>query len=224
MIAATFCWKIRYALTPVFGTDFPAMCTEPDDPAFLRFGIDGDIILRCTQMANADRERSQQVSSSENIRCSHSGTMKSLRPKSAQTLDTESGYCTDTDRSLRESPPTDFVKWTPVNIPNPVHIDHCNIPAPAIAASKAPRVSPMETSPMREIHSNKRTRSFKNEANIEPIPESASYSMVEAGPSKRRKFLTMKQEARAAYMLMHLHIADAALEEGSRFAARRASH
>ncbi|KAJ5505257.1 hypothetical protein N7453_004214 [Penicillium expansum] len=28
-MAATFCWRIRYALTPLFGTEFPAMCIPP---------------------------------------------------------------------------------------------------------------------------------------------------------------------------------------------------
>lgn len=49
-LAAKFCWEIRWALTPVFGNDFPQMCVLPDDhsefgkfvisPATVRFCAD----------------------------------------------------------------------------------------------------------------------------------------------------------------------------------------
>lgn len=52
-IAATFCYKIRYALTPLFGLDFPTMCINPLDK--VRFGhmiIDPAIVQKSTEMAN----------------------------------------------------------------------------------------------------------------------------------------------------------------------------
>lgn len=52
-LAATFCWKIRYALTPLFGTDFPRMCAHPDERK--RYGvmiIDPEITRRATETAN----------------------------------------------------------------------------------------------------------------------------------------------------------------------------
>jgi hypothetical protein len=33
-IAATFCYRIRHALTPVFGLDFIDLCVPPSDPRF----------------------------------------------------------------------------------------------------------------------------------------------------------------------------------------------
>lgn len=51
-VAATFCWKIRFVLTPLFGLDFPSMCIPPSDRA--RFGkmiIDEDTIVRVTACA-----------------------------------------------------------------------------------------------------------------------------------------------------------------------------
>ncbi|CAG7916383.1 unnamed protein product [Penicillium olsonii] len=52
-MAATFCWRIRHVLTPLFGTDFPAMCTHPDERR--RHGvmvIDPEIIRLATDKAN----------------------------------------------------------------------------------------------------------------------------------------------------------------------------
>ncbi|KAL9060788.1 MAG: hypothetical protein Q9162_000492 [Coniocarpon cinnabarinum] len=47
MIASTFCWKIRYALVPLFGSDFVDLCTHPTDPAYRRFLIDPAVSERC---------------------------------------------------------------------------------------------------------------------------------------------------------------------------------
>lgn len=52
-IAATFCYKIRHALTPLFGLDFPMICVNPLDK--LRYGnmiIDPAIVQKSTKMAN----------------------------------------------------------------------------------------------------------------------------------------------------------------------------
>lgn len=52
-IAATFCWKIRYVLTPLFGTDFPSLCIPPTDRArFGRMIIDPVIVQRAAGTAN----------------------------------------------------------------------------------------------------------------------------------------------------------------------------
>jgi hypothetical protein len=46
-IAATFCWKIRYALIPVFGSDFPMRCISPGQPEFSSFRASPAAIERC---------------------------------------------------------------------------------------------------------------------------------------------------------------------------------
>lgn len=51
-VAATFCWKIRHILTPVFGIDFLSLCIHPDDPRFGRMVIDPSIIREATETAN----------------------------------------------------------------------------------------------------------------------------------------------------------------------------
>jgi hypothetical protein len=51
-VCATFCYKIRHALTPLFGEDFLHMCTHPDDPAYAKFLIDPAIVRECTEETN----------------------------------------------------------------------------------------------------------------------------------------------------------------------------
>lgn len=50
-IAATFCYEIRFVLTPVFGTDFPSKCLLPGDPNFKNMVIDREIIQRATELS-----------------------------------------------------------------------------------------------------------------------------------------------------------------------------
>ncbi|KAJ5087057.1 hypothetical protein NUU61_008364 [Penicillium alfredii] len=60
-LAATFCWKIRYALTPLFGTDFPSLCVKPSDQAqYGRMVIDPAIVQRATETANHYRQLALQ--------------------------------------------------------------------------------------------------------------------------------------------------------------------
>ncbi|GAD92941.1 APSES transcription factor Xbp1, putative [Paecilomyces variotii No. 5] len=52
-VAATFCWKIRYALTPLFGRDFPSLCVPPEDrERFGRMIIDSSVVRRATDEAD----------------------------------------------------------------------------------------------------------------------------------------------------------------------------
>lgn len=50
-VAATFCWSIRYALTPVFGIDFIDMCIPPDSDKLGVMMIDPKITRLCTEQA-----------------------------------------------------------------------------------------------------------------------------------------------------------------------------
>ncbi|KAH8435236.1 putative APSES transcription factor Xbp1 [Aspergillus melleus] len=52
-VAATFCWRIRHILTPVFGLDFIDMCIHPTDRArYGRMIIHKSIVDKSTKMAN----------------------------------------------------------------------------------------------------------------------------------------------------------------------------
>ncbi|RMD44410.1 hypothetical protein DV735_g760, partial [Chaetothyriales sp. CBS 134920] len=50
-VAATFCWDIRYVLTPVFGIEFLDMCIPPDSDKYGLMLIDPEITKFCTEKA-----------------------------------------------------------------------------------------------------------------------------------------------------------------------------
>ncbi|PYH46962.1 putative APSES transcription factor Xbp1 [Aspergillus saccharolyticus JOP 1030-1] len=43
-LATRFCWDVRYALTPIFGNDFPEDCLHPDHPDYRQWLIDPEIV------------------------------------------------------------------------------------------------------------------------------------------------------------------------------------
>ncbi|KAI0972676.1 hypothetical protein F4678DRAFT_471639 [Xylaria arbuscula] len=50
-VCATFCYNISGALIPIFGPDFPSLCTQVDAPDYSRMVIDPAIVLQSTQEA-----------------------------------------------------------------------------------------------------------------------------------------------------------------------------
>ncbi|KAK8255381.1 hypothetical protein HDK77DRAFT_498247 [Phyllosticta capitalensis] len=48
-VAATFCYPIRHALTPIFGREFIEMCTLPTEASYASFKIRDDIVRDSTQ-------------------------------------------------------------------------------------------------------------------------------------------------------------------------------
>jgi hypothetical protein len=128
-VAATFCYDIRWALTPVFGNDFPSLCLSPKDPCFAKFLIDPAIVQYCA--AETDRFRREgstykifQAEAAAPIEAPNThfdappSTAKVVKQRWARPVDIESGYGTDTDRSDKYlcspevSPRTEF---TPIN-------------------------------------------------------------------------------------------------------------
>ncbi|KAL4776653.1 hypothetical protein BDW60DRAFT_224261 [Aspergillus nidulans var. acristatus] len=82
-VAATFCWKIRFALTPLFGDNFPELCTHPDDRArFGRMVIDPGIVRVATEKANYYRMLELRCSTTNSLRADYV-----LRPSSAPDID-----------------------------------------------------------------------------------------------------------------------------------------
>ncbi|OJD18167.1 hypothetical protein AJ78_01779 [Emergomyces pasteurianus Ep9510] len=67
-VAATFCWKIRYALTPLFGVEFLSMCIHPEDPRFGRWIIDQSIVHDATNSARQYRLLERRSGSSKRQR------------------------------------------------------------------------------------------------------------------------------------------------------------
>jgi hypothetical protein len=128
-IAATFCYDIRWALTPVFGNDFPDSCLHPNEPGFAKFFIKTATVQYCTQETNRFREQGQSykvygsiASSPVEVRKTHfsppSLNVKTVKQRRARPADIESGYGTDTDRSdkyLCSPEVSPRTRFTPIN-------------------------------------------------------------------------------------------------------------
>jgi len=140
-VAATFCYEVRYALTPVFGEDFPDLCVLPSDRNFGSFRIDSGIIRQCTQetqswlsRTDARHTPASSLYSSPDPSVTEPYTppqltlrapfrLKKLRSKAFKATDSESGYGTeseiDSDRlafSPQVSPKTIVSEWAAVNM------------------------------------------------------------------------------------------------------------
>lgn len=114
-VAATFCWDIRWALTPVFGNDFPNGCRRPNDPSFANFKIDPEVVRFC--VAETEKFKTQgssycivaeKTALSYEIANTQRGSpsfniigsrCRISRPIAMNMAYDESGYGTDTDRS-----------------------------------------------------------------------------------------------------------------------------
>lgn len=234
-IAATFCFHIRYALTPVFGLDFSELCVVPDDPSFGRMVIDRNIIRRCTEVANEFRALSREASIaiSPQTPLSTAGLSKwgsnSLRPKAVKTADMESGYGTDTDRSDKylESPQTLLkFEWTALNTPRSA-VTEQDAPCSTVtlSAASAPQSSEdphdgLETSSegsgVAKRGISELDEDYDGESSSAPSSED-----VMSPPKRRKKSIAQTKEARAAYLLMQLHMADASLKDGEPKGLRR---
>lgn len=134
-IAATFCWKMRYALTPVFGLDFPDTCLPPGDPHYGDMILDHEITKRCTDEAAAYRVKELESRSASGRTSpllpspllpstpTNPRPYKELRPKNKLGTPV-SGYSTGTESSAHEDTyqlgsKNEYYRnvWTPANTP-----------------------------------------------------------------------------------------------------------
>ncbi|KAJ4371490.1 hypothetical protein N0V83_004708 [Neocucurbitaria cava] len=135
-VAATFCYDIRWALTPVFGNDFPSMCLRPNDPNFAKFLINPAIVHYCTMETSRFREEgpayrvlTSGVSSPVETPKMQFGSppwkAEGTKQRRARPADLESGYGTDTDHSDTSNSPSSPHTATSCTIESPVSIrDH----------------------------------------------------------------------------------------------------
>ena len=223
----------------MFGPDFVSLCEKYGDPKVPDLAIGPGIIDRCTQAATANqaqsRESSVAVSPRTSAACENLSRQppKSLRPKSTNTVDAESGYGTDSDRSERypgspNSPRS--IEWTPVNTPSSAYVETYRFfHHPPRNVTSAPRGlgSPAAS------HSKRMTNTKRGISEIEEAScgeNSSDHSSNDAPESsKRRKtpaVMTpeeMTPENGAALTLMELNMADATLGVIKPLKRRRAS-
>ena len=218
-VAATFCYHIRYALTPLFGVDFLSRCVKPEEPSFGRMVIDSKIVQQCTITARAFRALSSVAShaSTPSIRSSNSvGTWstKSLRTDLGSPADNESAYETDTDRSDQfprspRTPPT--TQWTALNTP----VSSTRIKSGTSSARKGCTSKSIvryeKSSSSDGVGNGKRDSRGGNDDSDQESSSSQSSIELQKGSERRRVSSIATQEARAAYMLMQMQMADATL-------------
>lgn len=234
-VAATFCYHIRYALTPVFGLDFLSLCIPPEDPNFGRFTISRDIVRQCSDVANGYRDLSRGTSQVSSPQTPSSGefsqwTSKSLRHQPVKILSMDRGYGTDTERSDHDlgSPQTPMsMEWTALNkttAPKSARTGPHHPPAaPQIPTDPAVR----ENFQSRASSCSEESRGLKrslvdNDEDYDEDSHSTHSSDDPATPPKRRKKSTvMSTEAKAAYMLMQLSMKDATLGGSEHIGNRR---
>lgn len=136
-LAATFCYDVRYALTPLFGTDFISLCILPSDPDFARITIDSAIVKHSTEVANRLYDLSKTVSQA----CDQQTPSPYSLPKSAsqkrrvgqvKTVAEENKFGTDKDCSDEDmdSPKTRFAEWTPLNAKQSAAPQKCDQSSP----------------------------------------------------------------------------------------------
>ncbi|EFW14699.1 hypothetical protein D8B26_000624 [Coccidioides posadasii str. Silveira] len=246
-VAATFCWRIRYALTPLFGREFISICIPPSDERFGRMIIDPEIIRSAASTADRLRHLETKRSSPSllpNTIAYFPGTEGSARAH-AKNLRLKHirkpvvNYEHDEEIASREycrPRALPHSGWTATNSLRTASSAQLSIPSPGeILAS------------LSGIHDRRRRVSALYESDsvaddVSLPPKSAasessdgSYtddgSMMESSDSepddplrRRNSPLPLTNDARAAYMLMRLHMQEAVgVDDDSQRKKRRAS-
>ena len=202
--------------------------------------IDRDIVRRCTEEARGFRALSREVSTASGPRTPPSSSQgsrktfpKALRPRPIKSLESESGYGTDTDRSddyLYSPSASSGSAWTALNTPRSVGSQHYqSLTLDQLSSaykSQQKTASGLQEAPStKQPVSRKRLRS-DNEDDEDGYEEdgSSSHSSLDTPmpDMTQKKSPGVSQETRAAFQLMQLSMDDAALD-GDRSRRRRAS-
>lgn len=246
-VAATFCWGIRYALTPVFGIDFPKMCIPPESDKFGEMLIDPEITKKCTEQARLycemELEGRDSRASSEMPSPLTPGTpayprhIKQLHPKAFKVApSSSSGYATDTSRddNYAFSPITPQStyrnEWTAANTPRSVPMFDTTPPPRDLfrgyTMKHSTKKSERSNSPSEQ--SSPAVSPKTRPADVEEAPASDSLH----GPGHvcslrhhegRKQSARLPSDEKAAYLLMSLKLQKASLESKANGRKRRAS-
>lgn len=138
-VAATFCYHMRFALTLVFGTQFPEECLKPDHEGFGEMIIDESIIRFCSEEAELYRqmaigEQGEKGSTPKPTTPVPTKQKHLLPTKQKHLLPTTRGnqdhYESDSDReaSYPTTTPSSVTSslhggWSPLNTPHSINSD-----------------------------------------------------------------------------------------------------
>ena len=234
-VAATFCYHIRYALTPVFGLDFVSLCKQPGEEGYDVMVIDRSIVRDCTEEANEYRAMSREGSLAATPITPASTpfsrwSSKPLRLKPIKTVDAESGYGTDTDRSDKYlHSPRSSSQWTALSTSRSAPLQQYKLSSPKESIAETSATGGYEAPPTWPKGSSRResrtaTRHHKDvdDDDYDEASSSAHSSEEALVPmARKRQPTTSINETRAAYLLMKLHIADKSLVSSDRQPKRR---
>lgn len=237
-MAATFCYPIRYALVPLFGPDFVSLCCHPEDPAFGRMVIDSDIVRHCTVKAQEYRAMEEDKeyakvplllpTSNTLSSCANFNIFWKIKPPRKDVgnrdLYAESGYGTDTDASEKCPLFPDAASeaaWKSAELHLCRSSRFGEVPRPPVSVWTPPTPTTINTTA--DMPRAKRSLSGVDEEYEYDSSTDHSSDYGGVPRCKRRKSATHSKETKAAYMLMQLHVADAALELDEEKCPRRSS-
>lgn len=214
-VAATFCYNIRYALTPIFGLDFLSMCLVPMDPGFGQMIISPAIVRQCSETAEQYHALYREVPRVGMLKTPPS-SFRSLRPKPVRKPDTT---------GRRDQAIARLQSFTAVNT-QPSHSRTSSYDSVGSHFTTTKRQSqPIRKAKRASMMVNRRTKDeskgrHADDEGTEAIgktPSSSSTEKMETPSKRRRQSPASESEKVAAEMLMLLGRADAAWgREGSR--------
>ena len=199
--------------------------------------IHSDVVRRCTEDASGFRALSREGSMASNPQTPPSSSKgyqkvgpRALRPRVVQTLESESGYGTDTDRSddyLYSPAASSGSGWTALNTPRSVasqHYQRLTLDQLSSAYDGQQKSASRLCGPQNgsEGLSRKRARSDDDEEYEEGSSSDHSSLNTPMPDMSEEKATDLWQERRAAYQLLQLRMDDAAID-GERSRRRRAS-
>ena len=153
-ICLTFCYPIRWAVTPIFGPSFVRECLQPGTPDFAKFRVDAETV-RCAQLEaegwkqpRIGRITVDQIPRSVPAEATET-TSKHLRPRTARPtfkdgspFESDGDTCDESSYSVRRAAPVDSPGISPKTS---MHEIHRNPGWTSINRSRSPPPPPTNT-------------------------------------------------------------------------------
>ena len=217
------------------------MCAKCDRSSTPSLGVDRSIVQRCAESATTSQTQSRESSVAVSPRTVTYDNLplwppKSRGPKSTKTIDVESGYGTDSDRSEKylgapDSPQS--IEWTPVNTPKLACLQTYRFlqqqqqpqqqqPPRSVTSTLRALDTPSSSQSKRMTGTKRGTPDIEEASDVES-PSGYSLTVAPALPKRRKISPAMTPETGAAYTLMNLNMADATLGERKPLKRRRVS-
>ncbi|KAI1909882.1 hypothetical protein LOZ61_004719 [Ophidiomyces ophidiicola] len=235
-VAATFCWKIRYALTPLFGVQFLDICIPPNDARFGKMVIDPEIVQTATITAENFRSLELERHSlpcelPNSVKNESLRRFKNLRPRSNKESAESNNLEENSDGEYNGSNlshPTSG--WTSANAPSIVQRSSLDIPSPKDILVSLAGIHETVTRASPEDNSTPQTcgaSEYGDESFIDTDSvTSSSESDAETDNPTEGKYspLPLRNDIRAAYMLLKMQMdEDSSIANESQRKRRRAS-